>query len=170
MMAKGRLTTRHNRHQSRSILDAPFAPLRIGASWLVVAAWLLGSISAAERPARTYTIPLPPKPDFSALDWLAGNWVGRTTGNNPNGDVRLSVAYTLDGRFMTFHEQVSLPATKTLPASRETWTGFLSADRGAPGFMLHVFSNTGFITRYHVTLLEAEVRFNPEGGDDPPYG
>lgn len=159
-----------NRAGDRQTLDARFAPARAALSLLMVMVGVWGSLSAAQRSARTYTIPLPPKPDFSTLDWLIGDWAGKTTGNNPNGDVHLSVSYTLDGRFMAFHEQVALPATKTLPASRETWTGFLSADRGASGFTLHVFSSTGFITRYHVTFEQTELRCNPEGGDDPPHG
>ena len=126
--------------------------------------------SAKEKPTTTYTIPLPPKPDFSALDWLVGEWTGKTTGRSPEAEVRLSVAFDLERRFLILREEVSLAATKTAPASMESWLGILSVGRSDAGFVLRTFSSTGFMARYRVTAQEAEVRFSPEGGDEPPPG
>ena len=128
------------------------------------------SLPAKEKPPVTYRIPLPPKPDFSPLEWLLGEWAGKTTGRDPQGEIRLSVAYALDKRFMIFREQVSLPATVTVPASEESWMGLLSADRSGSSFTLRTYSNTGFITRQRVTIEEAQVSFHPEGGEQQPPG
>jgi len=86
-------------------------------------------LPAKEKPPVTYRIPLPSKPDFSPLEWLLGEWMGKTTGRGPQGEVRLSIAYDLDKRFMIFREQVSLAATTTVPSSEESWMGILSAAR-----------------------------------------
>jgi hypothetical protein len=134
--------------------------------------WLAGLGAPARArgtKSHTYTIPLPPRPDFSPLAWLVGEWSGRTQGGS-GGDVHLSVAYALDKRFLMLHEQVSMPATKSLPPSREVWTGFLGAARGGSGFTLHIFSSTGFVTQYHVTFDETRLRFIPEGGAQTPPG
>lgn len=128
------------------------------------------ALPAKEKPPASYAIPLPPQPDFSALDWLIGDWIGKTTGRGPQGEVRLSVAYALEKRFIIFREEVSLPPTKTAPASRESWMGILSAHRSDTGFVLRTFSSTGFITRHRVTAEGAEIHFNPEGGEQPPPG
>lgn len=133
---------------------------------------LLCAVSAISLPAKdklpvTYRIPLPPKPDFSPLEWLLGEWTGDTTGRSPQGEVHLSVAYDLDKRVMVFREEVAFPATTTVPASNESWMGILSGDRSGRGFILWTFSDTGFITRYRVTVEEAEVSFHPEGGEQP---
>jgi hypothetical protein len=122
----------------------------------------------------TYDIPLPARPDFSVLDWLVGEWVGHTvdasTGKETPGDVHLTISYTLDKRFLLVHEDISLPAGKTAPALHEVSTGFLSADRVGTGFVLRVFSSTGFISEYHVTAGGDRVTFDPQGGPDPPPG
>jgi hypothetical protein len=123
-----------------------------------------------EKPPATYTIPLPPLPDYSQLDWLVGDWTGKAGDQKPQGDVQLRISYDLDKRVMVFRESVSLPATKTVPATAETWMGILTAERGGSGYILRVFSSTGFATRYRVTMEGAEVRFNPEGGEQPPPG
>jgi hypothetical protein len=128
------------------------------------------SLPAKEKPPVTYRIPLPSKPDFSPLEWLLGEWIGKTTGRGPQGEVRLSIAYDLDKRFMIFREQVSLAATATVPASGESWMGILSADRSGTGLALRTYSSTGFITRYRVTTEEGQVSFNPEGGEQQPPG
>jgi len=128
------------------------------------------SLPAKEKPPVTYRIPLPSKPDFSPLEWLLGEWTGKTTGRGPQGEVRLSIAYDLDKRFLIFREQVSLPATATVAASEESWLGILSAERSGTSFVLRMYSNTGFITRHRVTIEEAQVSFNPEGGEQPPPG
>ncbi len=33
-----------------------------------------------------------------------------------------------------------------------------------------MFSNTGFVTRYRLSIEGAEIHLNPEGGDAPPPG
>lgn len=99
-----------------------------------------------------------------------GEWVGKTAGRGPRGEVRLSVAYHLEKRFMVFREEISLPATKNVPATNESWMGVLGASRSDSGFVLRVFSSTGFVTRYRVTVEGTEIGFNPEGGEQPPPG
>jgi hypothetical protein len=128
------------------------------------------SLSAKEKPPVTYRIPLPPKPDFSPLEWLLGEWTGKTTGRGPQGEIRLSITYDLDKRVMVLREQVSLPATATVSASEESWMGILSADRSGTGLVLRTYSSTGFITRHRVSVEEEQVSFNPEGGEQPPPG
>ncbi|MBI1940536.1 MAG: hypothetical protein HYS33_03400 [Acidobacteria bacterium] len=129
-------------------------------------------LAAKDKPQATYTIPMPPQPDFSALDWLVGEWSGKTTGREPQGEVRLSVRHLTDlnKRFLIFREEVKLPPTKQSPGVDESWMGVLSADRSQPGFVLRTFSSTGFMARYRVIVQGNEIRFNPEGGDDPPPG
>jgi hypothetical protein len=124
---------------------------------------------AKEKPPATYSIPLPPKPDFSALDWLVGEWSGKTTGNGPQGDVHFSASYDLDQRFMILREEVSFAATSTVPASKEVSIGVLSSGSGS-GFILRWFSTTGFITRYRLSVDGTEISLNQEGGDNPPPG
>ncbi len=124
----------------------------------------------AKEKATTYAIPLPPKPDFSALDWLVGEWTGETAGRGSKGQLRLSVTFALEKRFMIFREEIWLAPTKTAPAWSESWMGILSASRSDTGFDLRAFSSTGFITRYRVTVEGAEIHFDPEGGEQPPPG
>jgi hypothetical protein len=125
---------------------------------------------AKEKPPATYRIPLPPKPDFSSLDWLIGRWEGKTTGRGPQGEIHLSVSYDLQKRFMIFREEVELPAVSSVPASKESWLGILGAGPSASDFILRVFSDNGFVTRYRVSVDQAQVLFNPEGGEQPPPG
>ena len=125
---------------------------------------------AKEKPPTIYQIPLPPKPDFSAVDWLVGEWTGSTTDRRAPGEIRLSVSYELDHQVMLLRGEASFQATKTSPAMKESWMGVLTSDRGAVGFLLHTFSNTGFITRYRVTVEGPETHINPEGGEQPPPG
>lgn len=127
-------------------------------------------IQAKEKPPAIYTIPLPPRPDFAALDWLVGEWAGKTIGRDSPGEIRLSVAYDLDQRFMIFRVEVALPASKTAPAANESWMGILSGSPSGTGFVLRTFSSTGFMARYRVTVDGAEIRFHPEGGEEPPPG
>ena len=115
-------------------------------------------------------IPIPTLPDFSALDWLQGRWTGKTLPNSPPGEVRLSVSPDLEKHFLVFRGEVSLAATPTVPAIKESWMGILSASPEGDGFILRVFSSTGFITRYRMTVDGAEIHLNPEGGDSPPPG
>jgi hypothetical protein len=123
-----------------------------------------------KKPPKTYSIPLPPPPDFSSLDWLMGEWAGKTVEKSPQGDVRLSVAYDLDRRFVILRETVMLAATETTPAVNESWIGVLSGGSPTNDFSLRVFSTTGFITRYRVTVDKAQIRFTFEGGEQPPPG
>lgn len=123
-----------------------------------------------EKAPATYTIPLPPLSDYSKLDWLVGEWSGKTGDKKPQGDVHLTVSYDLEKRVMVFRESVSLPATSGIPATDETWMGILTADRAGSSYVLRVFSSTGFVMRYRVTALGSEIQFNPEGGEQPPPG
>lgn len=132
---------------------------------------LAGPAAAArQKPPVQYQIPTPPQPDFSALDWLIGQWSGKTLPNSPLGEMQLSANYDLEKRFVVLRGEISLAATPTVPATKESWIGILSASPDRTGFMLQVFSSHGFITRYRLTMEEAEVHLNPEGGDSPPPG
>lgn len=136
---------------------------------------LLGALSPAalaakEKPPTTYTIPLPPQADFSALQWLLGDWTGKTVDHEPPGDIRLSVTYGPEKRFIILNEETSIPATNAAPAVRESWMGILSARSSGGAFVLRVFSSTGFITRYRVSAEAAAIHFDPEGGEQPPPG
>lgn len=129
------------------------------------------AVSAAkDKPPVQYQIPIPAPPDFSALDWLPGQWVGKTLPNSPPGDVQLSVSSDLEKRVLVFRGEVSLGTTPTAPATKESWLGILSASAAGTGFALRVFSSLGFITRYRLTVEGAEIQLNPEGGDSPPAG
>ncbi|MGH9405405.1 MAG: hypothetical protein ACRD3D_06155 [Terriglobia bacterium] len=126
-------------------------------------------LRARQKSPRAYTIQLPPQPDYSALDWLRGDWTGKITGKGPQGEVLLSVAYELGKRFMTLREHVSLPATKQAPATRESMLGILHPDQGG-GLEMNLYSSSGFVTRYRVVVRAQEVDFEPEGGSLPPPG
>lgn len=128
------------------------------------------SLLAKEKPPVVYSIPIPAKPDFSALQWLVGDWTGKTAGHGAPGEVRLSATFDLEKHFMILRGEVSWAATKTAPAWKESWMGILSANRERAGFVLRVFTSTGFITRYQVTTDGPEIHFNPEGGEVPPPG
>ena len=128
------------------------------------------SLAAPEKQLKTYSIPLPAKADFSSLDWLIGEWEGKTTEKSPQGGVHLSAAYDLDQRFIVLRERVTFAATPSSPEVDESWLGILSGGTGGKDFILRAFSSTGFITRYRVTVNQAEIRFIPEGGEQPPPG
>ena len=125
---------------------------------------------AKDRPPVVHRIPLPPKPDFSPFEWVVGDWTGKTLASSPPGEVNLSVTYDLGQRVMVFRELVTFSATTTLPESKETWMGILTPGAANKDFVLRVFSDTGFITRYRVTADGGEVSFSPEGGEQPPPG
>lgn len=135
-------------------------------------AFLVGAtpLVAKEKAPTVYQIPLPPKPDFSPVDWLVGEWIGKTTDQKAQGEIRLSVSYELDKQAMLLRGESSFQATKTSPAIKESWLGILTSNRGAGGFLLRMFSSTGFITRYRVTVEGPETHINPEGGEQPPPG
>jgi hypothetical protein len=126
--------------------------------------------AAKELAPTIYQIPVPPKPDFTALDWLIGNWAGTTLERQNPIEVRLSVSYDLDRQVMLFRGETSVPAGKTSPAINESWLGILAPAVGGTDFRLRTFSTTGFITLYRVSVEGPEVRFNPEGGEQPPPG
>ena len=139
---------------------------------ILALACLVGAapLVAKEKAPTIYQIPLPPKQDFSAVDWLVGEWTGKTTDRRAQGEIRLSVTYELDKQVMLLRGEAPFQATKTSPAMKETWLGVLTPDRGAGGFLLRAFSSTGFITRYRVTVEGPETHINPEGGEQPPPG
>lgn len=137
----------------------------------VLVCLLAGATShAKDKPPVQYQIPIPAPPDFSSLDWLQGRWTGKTLPGSPPGEVQLSVSPDLEKRFLIFRGEVSLGASPTAPPLKESWMGILSARTPGPGFTLRVFSSTGFITRYRLTVEGPELQLNPEGGDFPPPG
>ena len=123
-----------------------------------------------EKSPTIYQIPVPERPDFSAVDWLVGDWAGKTTDQRNQGDLRLSVSYQLDKHVILFRGEVTLPASKTTAPMKESWLGLLTPNRQAGGFSLRMFSSTGFITRYRLTVDGPETHINPEGGEQPPPG
>lgn len=149
-------------------------PSRSLAAILLLPGLVFAAGGQKDKQPATYTIPLPPRPDFSSLDWIMGDWAGHTTdpttGKETQGDVHLTFSYVLDKRFVSVKEEVSLPAAAAAPAVHEAWTGFLSGDPAGHGFILRAFSSTGFMTEYHVTVTDDRIRFDPEGGADPPPG
>jgi hypothetical protein len=126
------------------------------------------TLRAKDKPPVQYQIPIPAAPDFSMLDWLQGQWTGKTVAPSPPGEVKLTVSPDLEKRILLLRGEVSMAATATVPATHETWIGILSADGAS--FVLRVFSSTGFITRYRLSVDDAELHLNPEGGDSPPPG
>lgn len=128
------------------------------------------AFATKEKPSTNYTVELPPRPDFAGLDWLVGDWSGKTDGKQSQGEILLTVAYTLDKRFLQFHEEISLPATRNAPATHESWTGMLSAIPHRKEFTLRTYSDTGFVLKYRVTISEGEIDLAPVGGDVPPQG
>lgn len=132
--------------------------------------WGGSMVLGKEKPPIIHRIPLPPKPDYSDLDWLIGEWTGQTNEKSPQGEVHLFVSFDLDKRVMIFREEVALAATEALPESKEAWIGILSQEASGGEFVMRVFSDTGFITRFGVTAEGGTVSFNPEGGEQPPPG
>jgi len=153
---------------------APRRAIRAGAigTLLCMASFLAlpARVRAKDKTAKTYTIPTPTKPDFTQLDWLIGDWAGKTQGKDSSGDVHFSAAYQFDKRFMVLREEVSLPATNDAPATKESWMGILSGTGEEGRYELRAYSSTGFVTRYAVTIDEGGLYFNQQGGEDPPPG
>jgi hypothetical protein len=129
-----------------------------------------GQAPRNQKPPHDYSITLPPKPDFSALDWLAGDWMGQTADKHSPGGVHIDVAYALDRRYMVFNEWIALPATKTAPATRESWMGILTSGPSGSGLVFHSYSSTGFVLRYRVQANTNEIDFFPDGGEPAPPG
>lgn len=128
------------------------------------------SLVAKEKPPTIYQIPLPPTPDFSAIDWLLGDWTGRTTGHSTAAEIRISVSYELDKQIMFLRGRASFEATKPSTAGKESWIGILVRDRVSNSFQLRLYSSKGFITQYQSAVDGPEIRVNPEGGEQPPLG
>ena len=141
-------------------------PLILALACLVGAA----PVDSKEKSPTVYQIPLPNRPDFTAVDWLVGDWSGKTTDQKTQGELHLSVSYQLDKRVILFRGETTLAAPKTSAPMKESWLGILTPDRQAGGFLLRMFSSMGFITRYRLTVDGAETHINPEGGDQPPPG
>jgi hypothetical protein len=126
------------------------------------------SAPAAQKARNTYIIPTPAPADYSSLQWLIGDWSGKIIGKGTPGKVLLSVSFALGRRVIILREQLSLAATKAAPASEEQSMGILSASGRSYDFAL--YSSTGFVTRYQVSVENGEIDFTPEGGLDPPAG
>jgi hypothetical protein len=158
---------RHHNHLLETVVTCGLlAVLSLAPSF----AWSPAAGRAAQKAPNTYTIPLPPPTDYSRLQWLLGQWAGKTVGKGPQGEVMLSASYTLGKRFVMLREQVSLPATKTAPAVQEGSMGILSGPASGNLYDLAWYSSTGFVTRYQVSAGNDEIDFNPEGGIAPPAG
>jgi hypothetical protein len=125
---------------------------------------------ADKKHPSTYRIPLPPKPDFSSIEWMIGNWTGQMDRHSPQGSVHLSVEYGLDQRVMIFKEDISLAASGELPATKESSIGILTRAPSGDSFLLEVYATTGFVSRYRVTVSGAEIDFTPDGGIQPLPG
>lgn len=127
-------------------------------------------LAAKQKRSLTYRIPLPPKPDFSSIEWMVGNWTGQMDKHSPQGHVHLSVSYGLDKRVMIFRQNVSIAATGKVGADKESSIGILSPAPSGSAFLLQVYSSTGFISRYRVTVAGSEIDFMPDGGLQPLPG
>ena len=127
-------------------------------------------LAAGDKHPSPYRLPLPPKPDFSSIEWMIGNWTGRMDRHSPQGQIHLSVVYDLDQRVMVFSERVSLEATGEIPANNETSIGILSRAPSGDSFLFQVYSSTGFISRFRVTVAGSEIDFTPDGGLQPLPG
>jgi hypothetical protein len=128
------------------------------------------ALPAKEKQPASYSIPIPPPPDFSPFAWLVGNWTGQTAGNSPQGALHFSAAYDLGKRIMVLREKLALDATKTTPATNETWMGILSPGPSASSFVLELYSTAGFVSRYQVTVDGPSINIVPAGGLAPPPG
>ncbi|HUX10621.1 MAG TPA: hypothetical protein VMW51_08250 [Terriglobia bacterium] len=127
-------------------------------------------LAAKEKNPSTYRIPLPPKPDFSSVEWMIGNWTGQMGKHSPQGEIHLSVSYDLDHRVMVFRETITLAATGEIPADNESSMGILSRAPSGDAFLLQVYSSTGFISSYRVTVEGSEIDFTSNGGLQPLPG
>ncbi|TAM80855.1 MAG: hypothetical protein EPN47_13290 [Acidobacteria bacterium] len=128
------------------------------------------SLAAGDKNPSTYRIPLPPKPDFSSVEWMIGNWSGRMDRHSPQGEIHLSVSYDLDHRVMVFRESVSLAASAESPANNQSSIGILSRAPAGDSFLLQIFASTGFVNQYRVTVAGPEIDFTPDGGSQTPSG
>src|SRR3970282_1790301 len=102
------------------------------------------SATGKDKPPITYRLPVPAKTDFTAIEWLVGDWTGKTKGREPQGEIHLSVSFDLEERFLSLRERVTLPASAVAPEISESWMGFLAGSGSGADFVLRVFSSTGF--------------------------
>jgi hypothetical protein len=158
-------------HHDETKIRTACLPRLLATFFLAVSSscWLT-SICAAQKGPNTYTIPTPSPTDYSKLQWLIGDWSGMTVGKGSQGKVLLSASYALGKRFIILREQLSLPATKTAPATEERLMGILSGGASRSGYDLVLYSSNGFVTRYEVSINTGTIVFNPEGGLAPPPG
>ena len=134
---------------------------------------LLGAtffLAAGDKQPTRYTIPTPPLPDFSSLDWLVGDWAGGTAGRSPQAQIHLSVAYDLNKRFMVLREEVTFAAAAGGSPTEESWIGILGPDGSDKSYTLRTYGSTGFVTLYRVLANGEGIRFASEGGDQSPAG
>lgn len=127
-------------------------------------------LAARQKHPQTYRIPLPPKADFSSIEWMIGNWTGQMDKHSPQGQIHLSVSYGLDKRVLIFRQKVAIAATGKIGADKESSIGILSPAPSGNEFLLQVYSSTGFISRYRVTVSGSEIDFIPDGGMQPLPG
>jgi hypothetical protein len=125
---------------------------------------------AKDKPPVVHRIPLPARPDFSELDWLAGEWEGKTADKSPEGEMRLTVSVDLDKRYLIFRGEEKLAATPDFPEYKEAWLGVMTQDPAGSGFILRIFSDSGFITRYRASVVAGTFTLSQEGGEQPPPG
>jgi len=138
---------------------------------LIILVFLVPALLAAkQKHSLTYRIPLPPKPDFSSIEWMIGNWTGQMDKHSPQGHIHLSISYGLDKHVLIFRQKVSIAATGKVGADKESSIGILSPAPSGGSFLLQVYSSNGFISRYRVTVSGSEIDFMPEGGMQPLPG
>ena len=123
-----------------------------------------------EKSPTVYRVVSPPKPDFSQLGWLLGEWAGKIGNKEPVGNAHFSAAYDLDQRFMIFREELSFDATKNAPAYKDSWIGILNSGATSNRWSLRVYTSHGFIIRYQVAAEGNEVHLSFDGGEAPPPG
>ncbi len=142
---------------------------RLGALILTMnCAFFCGTLVAKDKPPAQYQIPIPATPDFSTVDWIQGRWNGKTLPPSQPGDIQLTASPDLEKHILVVRGEISLDATESVPATRESWLGIISAS--GTSFNFRLFSSTGFITSYRMIIDGAEIRLTPEGGDAPPPG
>jgi len=141
--------------------------------YLLLLALILPALAfplAGQKQPTRYTIPVPPPPDFSSLDWLVGEWAGGSTGPGPQRQIHFTVTYDLGKRFMVLHEEVSTSAQGSDSVAKESWLGILGSEGTEKSFLLRTYASTGFVTRYRVTADGEGIRLVSEGGEPSPAG
>ena len=78
MVEKARPPVIDRRYSRRNHTNATAPGSRLARALILALACALAGAAAAakEKPSVQYQIPLPAPPDFSALDWLLGEWTG----------------------------------------------------------------------------------------------